>query len=101
MTLWDDVLRQPVVAADLARLLAHLALEARDVAGTLNAGGTQVLSRAAFGQRLLAHFDVAGRERVTIGPAPAGVARDLRLTCGVVERLGRRLRGVDEVLASS
>lgn len=101
LTLWDDVLRQPVVASDLAELLVALGLEHGDVHGTMNAGGVEVLSRAAFGRLLLAHFDVEGRERVEDGPAPGGVATDLRLRTDGVAALGRRLRGVQEVLTTS
>lgn len=99
LTLWDDVMRQPVLAGDLARLLVLLALDARNVSGTLNAGGIDILSRAEFGILLLAHFDVAGRDRVTTAPAPTGVPRDLRLRTDAATSLGMGFRGVHDALA--
>jgi dTDP-4-dehydrorhamnose reductase len=100
--LFGDVWRHPVEAGDLARALVALAVDHPDVAGTLNLAGAEPVTRATFGRRLLEHWQVPGRERVEVtAVSDASVPVDLRLLFERADRLGLRLRGVEEVLAGA
>ncbi|MCE7939605.1 MAG: aminotransferase class I/II-fold pyridoxal phosphate-dependent enzyme [Chloroflexi bacterium CFX6] len=83
LTLWTDVIRQPVEAGHLADALVALALDLPAVAGTVNVAGTQAISRHAFGRRMLAFWGVGGLDRIEAGRAAelpdGGVPLDLRL----------------------
>ncbi len=83
LTLWTDVIRQPVEAGHLADALVALALDLPAVAGTVNVAGTQAMSRHAFGRRMLAFWGVGGLDRIEAGRAAdlpdGGVPLDLRL----------------------
>ncbi|MEM1205669.1 MAG: sugar nucleotide-binding protein [Acidobacteriota bacterium] len=100
--LFADVLRQPVWVETLARALVRLAELAPG--GFVNVAGSQVLSRDAFGRRMLKAWGVEGRGRVKTvlarEVAPA-VPRDLRLRLDRARKLlDIDLPGVDEVLTA-
>lgn len=101
--LFSDVLRQPVWAETLAEALLRLAESS--FAGRLNVAGSEVLSRDAYGRRLLAFWGLAGEndariESVEAAELAPGVPRDLRLRLDRARRvLGMELPGFHEVLA--
>lgn len=103
VTLFTDEIRNPVYLADLAAALLELAARP-GLAGALNAGGLQPLSRWEFGRRLLEALkvDARGLVRPALSRSSGLVrARDLTLALGRAGReLQTRLRGVDEVLAA-
>jgi len=102
--LFADEVRCPLPRGVLAEALVRL-LDA-DVRGTLNVAGREAVTRHAWGTRLLAHFDVPGRERVeTVRAADLEAQgapprpRDLTLDVSRAEALlGMRLPGLGEVL---
>ncbi len=103
LQLFADVLRQPVWADALAAGLLTLALARRDVSGTLNLAGDEVLSRAEFGMRMLAHWQLqpsAGVELVAAAGRP-GIPLDLRLRHDRAQALGLATPGVTDVLAAN
>lgn len=96
ISFFDDELRCPVLAADLARAVVELA--ATDVSGPLHVAGADTVSRLEFAQLIAAK---AGRDpdQLSGGPRPAGRAGDLGLDCSRAEAiLGWTPRGVREVL---
>jgi dTDP-4-dehydrorhamnose reductase len=101
LVLYTDVIRQPIWAETLANAL--LKLSALDYAGTLNVAGQQALSRAAFGQRLLAWWGIPTQGRLQEGRAAEiadTIPLDLRLTLTKAEQLlAMSFAGVDEVCA--
>jgi dTDP-4-dehydrorhamnose reductase len=102
VTLFTDVWRHPVHAADLAAALVALAVDHRHARGTLNLAGDQALTREASGRRLLAYWKVPGRDRVEAGPVTdPTVPVDLRLRFDAATGLGLRLRGFDQVLGEA
>ncbi|MBW2419148.1 MAG: sugar nucleotide-binding protein [Deltaproteobacteria bacterium] len=103
--LFSDVERQPISLDSTADALLALAFEFTDYSGVLNAGGRQVMSREAFGRRMLEWWQVPGRERVEAVKAadlPGPPPLDLRLDCTRAEALlGMTFPGVDEVLETA
>lgn len=101
LVLFTDVIRQPIWVETFADAL--LKLSALDYAGTLNVAGQQALSRAAFGQRLLAWWGIPTQGRLQDGQAAAlseTIPLDLRLTLTKAEHLlEMAFPGVDAVLA--
>ena len=101
LVLYTDVIRQPIWAETLANAL--LKLSALDYAGTLNVAGQQALSRAAFGQRLLAWWGINTQGRLQEAQAAEmtdTIPLDLRLTLTKAEHLlEMSFAGVDEVFA--
>ena len=101
LVLFTDVIRQPIWVETLAAAL--LKLSTMDYAGTLNVAGQQALSRAAFGQRLLAWWGINTHGRLQEGHAAEmadTIPLDLRLTLTQAEHLlEMSFAGVDEVLA--
>lgn len=103
LVLFTDVLRQPIWVEALAAALLQLV----DLpwAGPLNVAGRQVLSRAAFGRRLLAWWGVETGSLLQAGRAAdvsATIPLDLRLHVTRAEQLLHMpLLGVDEVLAQA
>jgi dTDP-4-dehydrorhamnose reductase len=100
LVLFTDVLRQPIWVETLAEALLKLAT--LDYAGTLNVAGQQVLTRAAFGQRMLNWWGINTQERVQHRRAAEiseTIPLDLRLNITKAEQLlGMAFPGVDEVL---
>ena len=82
---------------------ALLKLSALDYAGTLNVAGQQALSRAAFGQRLLAWWGINTQGHLQEAQAAEmtdTIPLDLRLTLTKAEHLlEMSFAGVDEVFA--
>jgi len=102
LTLFQDQIRQPVWIETLSEVLLALALEKTNIHGTLNVVGRQVLSREAFGKRMLKWWGIDAQDRIKAGfaanlvqPSPL----DLRLEIAQTERLlGMTFYGVDEVM---
>ncbi|MDH4143547.1 MAG: sugar nucleotide-binding protein [Acidimicrobiia bacterium] len=90
LELFADVVRQPIAAPALAQALVTLALDATDVVGTLNVAGRDVIDRARFGRRLLAHWNLGPAAQVVDVRAAGrrGVPLDLRLRLDRAEHLG-------------
>lgn len=101
LVLFDDVLRQPVWADSLAHALCHLATKFTAVSGPLNVMGDEVLSRAEFALKMLAHWQIetGANYRLRSGVEVAGVQQDLRCDCPRARALGLLLPGVTEVLS--
>jgi dTDP-4-dehydrorhamnose reductase len=104
LRLFSDVLRQPVWAPTLAEALLRLA--ENEYAGFLNVAGSEVLSREAYGRRMLAfwgHIEDQNDPRitaVTVRELGLNVPRDLRLDLDRARQvLGMDLPGVGAVLA--
>ena len=102
LTLFNDVIRQPVWVNLLAEAL--LKLVEIDFSGTLNVAGQQPLTREEYGRRLLAWWQI-DTGRVRAGRAvdiSDTIPLDLRLLTRKAEQLLQmRFSGVDEVLAMS
>lgn len=91
MTFYEDEIRCPTAAPDLAAALLELARRP-EITGPLHVAGTDAVSRLEFA-RLIAGDSVRGSAR------PPGRPGDLRLDCSTARALLRtRLRGVREVL---
>lgn len=103
LLLFRDVLRQPVWIESLATALLKLAFEVVDFAGILNVVGNQVMSREAFGRRMLEWWQVEERHLAQSGLAadlPHPLPLDLRLSTAKAEKaLKMSFPSVDEVLA--
>jgi dTDP-4-dehydrorhamnose reductase len=103
LTLFSDVLRQPIEVGTLAAAL--LKLVNLDYAGTLNVAGAQVIARDVFVRRLLAWWGVEIDQRITSARAAdisAAIPTDLRLTIAKAEQvLQMRFPGVDEVFQAA
>lgn len=100
LSLFSDVIRQPVWVDSLALALVELAFTHTDQSGLLNIAGEQAMSRADFATRLLRHWqiDIPSTTREISGADVRGVPLDLRLNLDRATRLGFELPGVDEVL---
>jgi dTDP-4-dehydrorhamnose reductase len=93
MTFYEDEIRCPVAAPDLAAALLELARRP-DISGPLHVAGSDAVSRLEFA-RLVAGDPTA----VKGGPRPGGRPGDVRLDCSKAQALlATRLRGVREVL---
>lgn len=103
LTLFSDVIRQPIWVESLAEAL--LKLVELEYAGTLNVAGRQALSREAFGRRMLNYWGIPLDDRVQSGlgaEISSTIPLDLRLTYKKAERLlGMPLYGVDDLLAAA
>ena len=102
LALFHDVIRQPVWVDALVEALLKLAFERRDFVGTLNIAGRQILSREAFGRRMLAWWNIGYEKMISsASAAELGVKTplDLRLDISKGEPLLQMsFPGVDEVL---
>ena len=100
LTLFDDVIRQPVWVESLS--VALLALTTRDFAGTLNIAGRQAMSREEFGRKMLDRWNVDLRGLVRSGRAAElsdAIPLDLRLSVDKAEALLNMVfPGVDDVI---
>ena len=101
LVLFNDVIRQPVWLETLVEALLKLAT--MDFAGILNVAGRQALTRAEFGRRMLAYWQIESQGRLRSGRAADisdTIPRDLRLAIDKGEQLlDMKFPGVDEVLA--
>jgi dTDP-4-dehydrorhamnose reductase len=100
LTLFSDVIRQPVWVESLAEAL--LKLTEVPYGGTLNVVGGQALTREAFGRRMLAWWGIETGNRLQTARAAdlsSTTPLDLRMSSQKAEELLQmRLPGVDEVL---
>jgi dTDP-4-dehydrorhamnose reductase len=97
-TFYDDEVRCPIAAPDLAAAIAELAA-LPGVRGPLHVAGGDAVSRLQFAQLIVAS---RGGDPAAVrgAPQPPGRPRDLRLDCSRARSLLRvRLRGAREVLA--
>lgn len=104
LTLFSDVMRQPVWRDALATSLVQLALTHTCETGVINIAGNQLLDRATFGEKMLdfwhvpvpdgaiEHIQAAGREDL------AGVPLDVEMSLARATALGLPTPGVNEVL---
>ena len=101
LTLWQDVLRQPMEIAALTNALADL-VRRPDIEGVLNVAGDDAVSRADFALALLAYWnvavDTASVAFVSLGAQDA-VPIDLRLDCGRARSLGLATPGVWSIIS--
>ena len=102
LTLFDDVIRQPIWVESLSEALLKLAM--LDFAGTLNVAGRQAMTRAAFGRKMLDWWNVDPRGLVRSGRAADvsdAIPLDLRLSVDKAEALLHMIfPGVDDVLSN-
>ena len=102
LTLFDDVIRQPIWVESLSEALLKLAM--LDFAGTLNVAGRQTMTRAAFGRKMLDWWNVDPRGLVRSGRAADvsdAIPLDLRLSVDKAEALLHMIfPGVDDVLSN-
>ncbi len=98
VTLFTNQRRNPVWVESLCR--ACLELVEHPYRGVLNVAGRQVMTRAAFGLRLLDWWAVAEREKLTFAPDASGRwPLDCELDVGLAGRVLRTpMWGVDEVM---
>jgi dTDP-4-dehydrorhamnose reductase len=99
--LYSDEVRCPVDVGDLAEAVLELA--GSDYAGTLNAGGSDAVSRVDLGRLVAQRYGRDPGRLGTITIAESGHVRpaEIRLDCGrAAAVLATRLRGVREVLAA-
>jgi len=100
VSLFSDVMRNPVRVGDLAEALVRLADS--EYSGFLNVAGAQALSREEFGRRMLRYWGVASDgmiEAVRAQDISDSIPVDVRLDSSRAEELlGMRFPGVDEVL---
>ncbi len=106
LTLFDDVLRQPVWIDSLCNAICLLAFDRTDETGTINLVGNQVLSRADFALKMLRHWKVSTDNSTNnIKLASARSIEGLPLDCTMhlhrARGLGIQLPGVDSVLAAA
>jgi dTDP-4-dehydrorhamnose reductase len=99
VTLFDDQFRNPVWAETLAR--ACLELVDLDFRGILNVAGSQELSRAEFGLKMLDWWGIQERATLSSGPSPETWPKDCRLDVSLAVRLlSTPMLGVDAVVAA-
>ena len=99
MTFYDDEIRCPVAAPDLAAAVIELAGRP-GIAGPLHVAGADAVSRLAFA-RLVVGARGGDGGAVRGGPHPPGRPGDCALDCSrAAGLLGVRLRGVREVLGA-
>lgn len=100
LNLFSDVLRQPVWVDSLALALCRFATDLKDQRGFINVAGSDVLSRADFGLRLLDYWDARPESGINLisGKGIGGLPMDLRVSLDRALSLGIEVPGVEEVL---
>ncbi|MEM7258257.1 MAG: sugar nucleotide-binding protein [Pseudomonadota bacterium] len=101
LVLFRDVYRQPVWADSLSDVLCDLAVEQRHISGVMNMVGSQRMSRADFGLKMLEFWGIDPGADVELGSGAGlgGVQMDLTCTCELADELGYQRPGVDDVLS--
>ncbi len=101
LQLFNDVLRQPVLASSLADCLLRLASDLASECGTMNLAGKEVLSRAEFGVKLMDYWrvDYEGKMQTISGEGVTGLPMDLRMSLERADSLGLATPGVSEALS--
>jgi len=100
VTLFSDVIRQPIWIDSLAHALCELAINHRDQCGLINLAGQLPLTRAEFAHKMLSYWGItlpSGTSEISAA-ALEGVPLDLRLKLNRANDLGFELPGVDDVL---
>ncbi len=102
LTLYADVLRQPVCIEALTECICQLAFVHTEVSGTINVVGDDVLSRAEFARLLLGWWQVEthGLVNEVNAAGQPGLPVDLRMQTALARRLGLPTPGVKEVMAA-
>ncbi|PID86743.1 MAG: NAD(P)-dependent oxidoreductase [Chloroflexi bacterium] len=98
VTLFDNQMRNPVWTTTLAE--ACLELAGSSFTGILHIAGSQIMTRAEFGLKMLDHWGITARDTMTIGPSQSG-NWPLDLSFSVAKGtavLKTPLLGVDQVL---
>jgi len=100
LTLFNDVIRQPVYDKALAEALCALAMEHTHVAGVMSLVGEEAMSRYTFGLRMLDYWEIDYGDKVVSKSAAdiPGVPLDVRLTMQRAVELELASPGVSEVL---
>jgi len=104
LTLFNDVLRQPVWRDALSAALVRLAIDLVDETGTINVTGSDVLDRATFGELMLDYWDIPYADgdvrRISAAERPdlTGLPIDCRVSLSRAKQLGLPIPGVYEVL---
>lgn len=103
LSLFNDVIRQPVHDKALSDGLCQLALDYNDVAGVMTLVGDEAMSRYTFGIRMLDFWRVNYEGRVESKSAAQipGVPLDLSVTMQRATELGLATPGVSRVLAAA
>lgn len=105
LTLFDDVLRQPVWRDSLAISLLLLALDLPNETGVVNVTGSDVLDRATFGEMMLNFWQIpystenVKRIQAAHRPELEGVPLNTEMSLARAHKLGLPTPGVQEVLA--
>lgn len=98
LTLFDNVVRQPVWIDALCNALCTLAFEKTAETGVINVAGEQALNRADFGRKMLHHWRAPNTDTIQVANAVDGVPLDCRMQLDRARKLGFAVPGVDEVL---
>ena len=100
LKLFDDVIRQPVLATSLSDCLLRLASDLCNESGFMNFAGSESLSRAEFGIKMMKFWrvDYKGMIETMSGKGIAGLPMDLRLSQDRAQALGLAMPGVTEAL---
>lgn len=99
LTLFQDVLRQPIWIDSLCRAIGLLAFQRTIETGTINLAGDQVMSRADFALKMLRHWGVKS-SNINLASARSikGLPMDCTMLLDRAAGLGIDLPGVDAVL---
>jgi len=102
LTLFTDVIRQPVHDKALATGLCALALDHTDESGFINIAGDESMSRFEFGVRMLDYWGInySGQLEKARGAGVPGLVLDARVTLQRAQALGIPIPGVSKVLGS-
>jgi len=100
LTLFSDVMRQPVWIDSLCNAICLLAFERTSEVGTINIAGTQVISRADFALKMLRHWQVSTDSNIKLssGQTFESLPMDCTMQLHRAQSLGMELPGVDAVL---
>jgi dTDP-4-dehydrorhamnose reductase len=101
VTLFANQRRNPVYALALAAALLELAAPGHTFRGILHVAGSQVMTRAEFGLRMLDAWDIRERRTLTIADDASGRwPLDCEMDLSLARRVLRTaMPGVDEVVA--
>ena len=101
LTLFTDVIRQPVHDQALASCLCALALDHTDESGFIGIAGAEAMSRFDFGVRMLDHWGINYKDQLeeSSGIGIPGLPLDVRMTMQRAQALGLPTTGVSQVLS--
>lgn len=103
LSLFNDVIRQPVHDVALANALCSLALDNTQVAGVMSLVGDEAMSRYTFGIRMLDYWgiDYEGRVESRSGAGIPGLPMNVSVEMKIARTLGFATPGVGAVLAAA